>query len=250
MAVDWSEVERSIKELLEVLSYAWVREHYGHSMGEAAEYATRLLGGDPKQRYGDRLARLRSAFQQLDYLGVEGYVQLVQLVDTGEKLGDFFGQARLPLDEIANLLHYLLHWVLPSRIALRQLIDREDETALAHVTALRESGVRFTLDILEHARTGQQRAELSARTGVPEGFLYALANRADMTRMPYVSGNTVGHYFKAGCTSLERLTTEDPNVLEKQVAAYFDSIGRNWRRAVDLESAIQIAKVLPEIIEH
>jgi hypothetical protein len=250
MAVDWREVERSIEESLEVLSYAWVREHYNHNMSEAAEYATRLLGGDPKQRYGDRLARLKSALQQLDYLGIEGYVQFVQLVDTRDKLGDFFGRVRLPLDEIANLLHYLLHWVLPSKIYLRQLIDREDKEALAHVTALGENEIRLTLDILEHARTGQQRVELSARTGVPERFLYELANRADMTRMPYVSGNTVRHYFEAGCTSLKRLATEDPNVLEEQVAAYFDSIGRNWKRAVDLEAAIQIAKVLPKVIEH
>lgn len=47
-----------IKRLPVSLSYAFVRQAYAHSMAEAHAFAARLLGDDPRQRYGPWLASL------------------------------------------------------------------------------------------------------------------------------------------------------------------------------------------------
>jgi hypothetical protein len=261
MTIDWKEVERLIKpspsyeeltkKILEVLSYDFVKKFYRHNMKEAEEYATRLLGCDPKQRYGEYVEKLNRAFRQLDSLNVQDYSELVNLVETREKLEEFYERANLGLNDLIRVLRYLHSWVLPTKMYLRELIDKNNQTHKEYTTTLRENNIRFTLDILDKCRTKDGRGSIARETGVPEDFIFDLVNRADFTRMPYASSKTVKHYFGGGYNSLEKLAGADLNKLTKDMARYFESIGMKLRRSfIELDSNIAIAKILPKILEH
>ena len=148
-----------------------------------------------------------------------------------------------------RVLKYLLFWVLPTKMYLRELIDKKNSTHLQYATVLREAGIRFTLDILEKARTPIEREKIARETGIPLDFVYELVNRADFTRMPYVSGKTVNHYFKGGYRSLKELAEVELSQLTKYMARYFDSIGVKLSKSfIELDSGIAIARLLPKIV--
>jgi len=50
--------------------------------------------------------------------------------------------------------------------------------------------------------TSEARRQVAVNAGVPVDFVTDLVNRADFTRMPYINGKTVRHYFGAGYRSL------------------------------------------------
>ncbi|MGD8506350.1 MAG: hypothetical protein PVF15_06765, partial [Candidatus Bathyarchaeota archaeon] len=182
MGIDWKEVEKLVKpspsykelvkRILEVLPYDFVRKHYDHNMKEAEEYATRLLGSDPKQRYGEYMEKLNRVFKQLDSLNVQSYSELVHLVDTREKLEEFHNRTKLAPKELIRVLRYLHSWVLPTKMYLRELIDKKNQTHNEYTTALRKNNIRFTLDILEKGGTKEAREKITKETGVPEHFLH------------------------------------------------------------------------------
>lgn len=261
MPIDWKEVERLVKpspsheeltkKILEVLSYDFVKKFYRHNMKEAEEYATRLLGCDPRQRYGEYVEKLNRAFRQLDSLNVQNYYELVNLVETREKLEEFYDRANLGLNDLIRVLKYLHSWVLPTKMYLRELIDKTNQTQNEYTTTLRKNNIKFTLDILERGSTKEARERIARETSVPEDFLYDLTNRADFARMPYVSGKTIRHYFAGGYNSLEKLASADLDQLTEDMARYFESIGMKLRRSfIELDSNVAIAKILPKIIEY
>jgi hypothetical protein len=260
MGVDWDEVNRLvrpspdyqtlIKRLLEVFSYEFVKSHYNHDIAAAEAYAARLLGGDPRGRYGEWLEILVGTFRHLDRLGVKDCLEFVHRVETRDKLDDFYELSGLALSEIIGVLKYLLNWVLPTRLYLRELVDKDNVQAVEYISILREGGIRFTLDILEKGRTKRGRGEISVATGVPEDFIYEMVNRADFTRLPYTRGSVVRHYFDGGCRSLEKLANTDLATLNEDLTRHFNAIGMSLKRAMELDSGAAIAKILPELVEH
>lgn len=265
MGIDWAEIERLVKPApnygtlvkrnLQILSYDFVRKYYNHSMNQAKNYTTRLLGDYAAcmhaPKYGEYMEKLNKVFKQLDSLGVKNYLEFMHHVKTKEKLEKFHSEAGLSVQEIIRTIKYLFYWILPSKKYLRELIDADNQKHLKFVTTLRENGLRFTLDILEKGRTKEGRQRIAKETGVPEDFIYDLVNRADLTRMPYISGKTVKHYFGGGYNSLEKLANADLDQLTKDMKEYFDSIGIKLRASfMELDSRIVIAEILPKIVEH
>jgi hypothetical protein len=258
--VDWVEVERLAKpspnyediptRLNQILAYTFVREHYNHHMIDAQAYARALIGGDPKQRYGEWLTDLIQTLQKLNEMDIVDYVDFVCRVETREKFESFYKGSKLNLNEIIGLLKYLLYWALPSRVYLRELIDKEDAVALSHITRLRENGIRFTLDVLEKGLTKRGRKEIAHSTTVPEDFIYDMVNRADFTRLPYIRGSSIRHYFNIGYTTIDKLSEAEYPTLRDEMAAYSKSIGKDLSRVIELDSGIAIAKIIPKLVEH
>lgn len=183
-------------------------------------------------------------------MDVDGYGGFLNSVRDREGLERFHKASGLPMRDIIGSLHYLLRWLLPSRIYLSQLIDREDTSQKEHVAALRGTGIRFTLDILEKGMTAEARRQVAVEAGIPVEFVTDLVNRADLTRMPYISGKTVRHYFGAGYRSLASLASADLEMLQGDVRKYLSSQGiRLSRSFIELDSGIQIAGVLPKIVD-
>ncbi len=259
MELDWVELDRLVKpspnyadiprRLLDVLAYDLMRKHYNHNMLEAQAYAACLLGSDPRRRYDVMLDEINRNFQRLNDLGVHSTNEFILAVENDQKLAEFYHRTQFPLPALTGVLHYLLYWVLPARIYLRELIESEDPQQLAYVTALRESGVRFNLDMLEMGCTHRFRDRLVRITGVPEEFIFDLTNRADFTRLPYVRGSTVRNYFNAGYTSLEKLASADLARLQADMDGYAAAIGKNLKHGMELDSGIIIAGILPKIVQ-
>ncbi len=261
MGIDWEEIERLVKPApnyrtlvkrnLEILSYDFVRKYYNHRMKQAENYTTRLLGDYPRPKYGEYMEKLIKVFKRLDSLGLKNYLEFMHHVETKEKFEEFYNEAGLSIREIIRAIKYLFFWVLPSKKYLRELIDADNQNYLEYVTTLREKSIRFTLDILEKGRTKEGRQRIARETGVPEYFIYDLVNRADFTRMPYISGKTVKHYFGGGYDTLEKLANADLDQLTREMKRYFDSIGIKLRASfMELDSGIVIAEILPKIVEH
>ena len=258
--VDWDEIQKYlrpipyyedlIKRLSETFAYEFVHKHYNHNLRDADAYANRLLGSDPRHRYVDWLKTLQATFWQLDGLGVKNYEDLIHQVGTREKLETFYAQADLTLEQIISMLKYLLYWVLPSKIYLRELIDQQDEQVIAYITTLRDHDIRFTLDMLQHGRTLRERAALAQATHIPEVFLTDLANRADFTRMPYIRGASIRHYFACGYDSLEKLAHAGLATLTADMHRYFAETGKDASRVMELDSGIAIAGVLPKLVQQ
>lgn len=261
MGIDWKQAgklikpvpsyEELIKRLLVIVSYDFVTETYNHTMEEAKEYAACLLGSDPRKRYGDYLEKLEKAFSQLDNLNVKSYSEFIHRVRSREEAEAFCSRANMALEELIRVLKFLLFWVLPTKMYLRELIDKKNQTQLKYVATMRENNIRFTLDLLEKGRTGGSREKIAEETGIPRDFIFELVNRADFTRMPYVSGKTVRHYFGAGYKSLEQLARAELNQLTREMSEYLDSMGIKLSRSfIELDSGIIIAKVLPKLVEN
>jgi len=210
-----------------------------------------MLGDYPRPKYGEYMKKLNKVFRQLDRFGVKNYLEFMHHMETKEKFEAFHNEAGLKIQDTIRALKYLFNWVLPSKKYLRELIDANNQKHLEYVTTLRKNGIRFTLDILEGGRTKMERQRIAAETGVPENFVYDLVNRADFTRMPYISGKTVKHYFGGGYNTLEKLASADLDQLTRDMTEYFKSIGIKLRASfMELDSGIVIAEILPKIVEH
>ena len=97
MELDWAELDRLVKpspnyadiprRLLDVLAYDFARKYYNHNMIEAQAYAARLLGSDPRQRYGAMLQEITHTFQRLQELKVNTTQEFVLSVENPLEAG-------------------------------------------------------------------------------------------------------------------------------------------------------------------
>lgn len=255
--IDWSIVKKLtlwsyedlIKKILKVLSYNFIQEHYDHNMKEAATHLEKLLGYDPK--YEGYVTRMTNLFRKLDALKVANYYDLVNRVENAEKCKRFVKKSKLRFEDVISVLNYIFRWVLPFRnVYLRQLSDAGDKTHMKYVKKLAEHNIKFNLDILEYGRTKSAREKLSKATGVPGSFITDLANRADLTRLPYMSKKTVDHLCSAGYDTMSKLATVDVGTLKEDIKTHFDKAGIRLGSFIDLSGLVAWAKATPEIIEN
>ena len=147
-------------------------------------------------------------------------------------------------------MNYVFRWVLPFRnVYLKQLIDPENESHMAYIKKLKENNIKFNLDILECCRTRKGRAKLSETTKIPEDFILDLVNRADLTRLPYMSKRTVEHLCNAGYDSLGKLAKVEAGKLREDMKSYFDRRGVKLSGFIDLKGIAQWAKTMPIVVK-
>jgi hypothetical protein len=238
-----------IKRLQVSLSYSFVRKAYPHTMQEAQVYAKRLLGDDPRQRYGAWLVFLQKTFNTLGTAGVKDYQDLINRLSSEAELEALAQKLCLPTGDIVGVLKYLLYWILPGKKYLNQLVDPKDTQKLANIAILKEHGIRFNLDILETGGSLAGRKKLTAQTGLPLEFITEMTHRADYSRMPWFHGKTINHFIGAGYPTLELLAKADPEKLTADVLRYGQSIGKNLKFGVEADSGGIIARVLPKVVE-
>lgn len=257
MEIDWDIVkkltlwnyEELIKKILKVLSYNFIQEFYNQTMKEAAIHVGELLGYDRK--YESYVIRMTNLFAKLDALKVSNYNDLLDRVENREKCEKFVRESKLQFEDMISLLNYIFRWVLPFRnVYLRQLSDETDKTQTDYVKKLATHNVKFNLDILEHCRTKSAREKLSKETGIPKSFITSLTNRADLTRLPYMSKKTVDHLCSAGYDTMNKLATVDVATLTEDMKAYFNKAGIRIGSFIDIPGLVAWAKATPEIIEN
>lgn len=257
MDIDWNLVkkmtlwnyEELMSRILKVLSYDFIQQHYNHNMKEAENYAIKLLGYDP--RYAKSLSRFVDIFRRLESLNVADYTDLVRQFENREKCEEFLRRANLPFKDMISMLNYIFRWVLPFKnVYLRQLVDINNETHKQHLKELAKLNIKFNLDILEHGRTKEGRAHISMKIGVPEAFVINLVNRADLTRLPFMSRKTVDHLSGGGYDTIEKIARADRRRFKEDMKSYFDKKGiRLSRSFIELEGIGEWARAIPKIVE-
>ena len=238
-----------IKRLKVSLSYSFVRKAYPHSMQEAQDYARRLLGDDPRRRYGGWLVFLQKTFKTLSTAGITDYQDLVNRAGSEAELETLAQKLGVPTGDIVGVLKYLVYWVLPGKKELNRLILPTDADKKANNAILREHGVRSNLDLLEKGGSLAGRKALAAQSGLPLEFITEMTHRADYSRMPWFHGKTINHFIGAGYPTLEQLAKADLVKLSADMLRYGQSIGKNLKFGVEADSGGIIARVLPKVVE-
>lgn len=256
MEIDWNSVKKItlwqyedlIEKILKPLSYSFIQEHYSHNMQEASNYVRKLLGYDPK--YEKFIEKLVRTFKSLENAKIKDYSDLIEKVETRKKCENFLGNAKISFKDLISLLNYVFRWVLPFRnVYLKQLIDPENESHIAYIKKLKEQDIKFNLDILECSRTRKSRAKLSETEKIPEGFILDLTNRADLTRLPYMSKKTVEHLCNAGYDCVSKLAKAEAGKLREDMKSYFNKVNIRLGYFIDLAGLIVWARTVPKIIE-
>ncbi|NPD87391.1 MAG: DUF4332 domain-containing protein [Asgard group archaeon] len=261
MDIKWEEVEKLVKptknfetlieNILAVIQYNFVKDHYNLNMLEMQNYTTKLLGCDPKQRYQNYLENLNITYKKLETMKIKSISEFVSAVDTKEKFELFVKENEFSLEEIIRVLKYLFNWYYPTKSYLRELVEKEDKKHLEYIAILRKNGIRFTLDILDQGYTENMRSNLEKETGIPKAFISDIVNKADFTRMPYIRGKTVKHYFAIGYNTLEKLAKADLSELDDKMKYYLESVGVKLSKSfIELDSGIEISSIIHKIVEN
>lgn len=217
-------------------------------MKEGSLYAKNLLGFHPRK--SEFVIALTNTFKRLDDFGIRNYYYLVQKVETREKCEDFLDKTELSFVDLISALNYIFRWVLPFRnVYLSQLVEPSNEAIKEIIDRLKEHDVKFNLDILEYGRTREGRKNMSIETVIPEAFILDLTNRADLTRLPYMSWKTVNHLCGAGYNDLHKLAGIDIEILRDDMKAYFEKKGIRLGSFIDLRGLVLWAKTIPKIVE-
>jgi Domain of unknown function (DUF4332) len=262
MNIDWAYVKKQtlwsyedlIEKLLNAFTYGFVLEHYNHSMQTAKLYAVKvqqgyLQGKDEASLTGAMVAN----FEELAGFQVGTYLDLVECVKTRADCEAFLRSSNFKFESLIQTLNYLFRWVLPFSSPLRELIDVEDGLQKAYYELLKGQRLVTNLDLLEIGRKKAGRARLSRDARVPEVFILALAHKSDISRLAYVRGKTVNHLCGGGYNTLEKIAHADPVKMEKDMDAYYRTLGKS---SADFKSVILLpwiiggAQILPRVMEE
>jgi hypothetical protein len=259
MPIDWNEIQKQlkpipnyedlIKRLRESSAFPFVQDHYNFTMLEAMEYTRRLLEEDTKQRYCEWAANLESTFQRLQNRGIRYLFDLITRVDTRESLEAFVDLTGFSASEIVSMLRFMLYWVLPKKMTLRELVEDSPEMLKA-IAALRKIKAGTNLELLEAGHTPEGRRALAEASGVPEATILDLVQRADFSRMPYSRGATVCNYKNAGYASLAQLAATDLQTVLDDFDRYGAQVGKNLKIGMEVDNGHHIANHLPKIVQE
>lgn len=262
MQIDWGLVKKQtlwnyedlVKKLSGVLAYNFVGIFYNHTMEQARRYAE-LIGEGYLADQGDStyIENILTNLDGLARIPVESYSALVQQVDTKDKCLAFLQKTGFGFEQLIETLNYLLRWVLPFRIPVRELLEVEQESQFQLLQVLKRHKLGSNLDVLEHLRGVENRREFSETAHVPETSLLELVHRADISRLAYVRGKTVRHLCGGGYDSLSKIASADLKSMEVDMEAYYRSIGKSladFKSVIPLKWMIGGARILPVILEE
>ena len=246
--------EELIAKLQGVLGYRWAREHYDHDLHQAVQYARAIRRGylwneGERVAYVDEMARHLS---RLGQLGVGSYGELMERVGTRAACRVFLGQTKFDFEALLQVLDYLLRWVLPFEVPLREFADVEDEGELKLLAALKGLKITTNLALLEAGRKATGRVKLARTTGAPAGQLLAWVHRADISRLAFVRGKTVKHLCGGGYDTLDKLAKAELEEAEPRMAEYYATLGktlRDFAAVIPLMWMIGGARTVPKVVE-
>ncbi len=259
MSVYWEELDHVLSPIRDYedlcsrfqksYSYSIIRDNFNFSLQDLAGHTHILLGGDIGNRYEAYEAKLIEIISDLKQKGVQDILDLVERVNSREKLELFCEQSGISPYNLAELLKYLVYWFFPGHKYLSSLIRQEDAPLLDAAKKLRSAGVRSNLDLLQLASSAPGRKSLAETTGLPLEAITDLVNRADFSRLPWASKATISNIIGAGYISMERLANADPEKLFADFFHYGDSIGKNLKLGNEIQNSYRIAKIVPVLVE-
>lgn len=149
------------------LGYELVHERFNLTMPELIDYTQQALGGDPQARYTVYSAELVRTMTDLHKAGVQQRLDLIQYVETPEKLEAFSERHGIAATRIVRVLKFVIYWFVPMEKYLSGLI-REAPLASEALKVLREVKICTNLDLLQQGATAAGSKALADLTGLPE----------------------------------------------------------------------------------
>lgn len=109
-------------------------------------------------------------------------------------------------------------------------------------------GIKNTIQLLEIARTPQQRAELAKKFEITQNDLKELVNRADLMRLKGVGGDLANLLEEAGVNTIRELQHRTPESLYKKLEEVQSSrkLAHHLPKAAQVTAWVEEAKLLAE----
>jgi hypothetical protein len=262
MKIDWNKVKEQtlwsyedlITKLQNVFEYNFVQEHYNHTFKQAGSYAKKIRSGY-LQNSGDKIVfidRMIVNFEKLETLGTKNYTKLIDQVITREACITFLKETDFDFEQLIQTLNYILRWVLPFKTPIREFIDVSSSIEMKYLNLLKQHKIGSNLDIINAGRDKEGRKNLSHITNIPPAFIMSLVNKADISRLAYVRGKTVGHLCGGGFDTLDKLAAADMLKMEVKMEAYYKILGKSlsdFKAVIPLAWMVGGAKILPRVIK-
>lgn len=258
MSIDWVHVDKALfplkgypdlcKRLQESFSYPFVREIFNLSLPGLQDYVRLSVGGDLQGRYADYAAGLVDIFAGLFSTGVRDMLELKFNVESTERFEALTGKSGLHGEEIAMALKFLVYWFFPMNKYLSGLV-RPENAQVKVIAALKNTGVRTNLDMLQRGQTPEGREALASACELENEVILEWVNRADLSRLPWSSKATISNLIGAGYGSLKKLVKADRKRLAEDFYRYGESIGKNLKHGNEIENCQRIASIVPQILK-
>lgn len=147
-------------------------------------------------------------------------------VATRAQAEGFLGVSGIPQPNLIGMMDYLKQWWFPYPATLRQLVQDDDPVLLGVLAKLKAAKIANSLTMLDVVAEPQGRIELARKLGIAKADLLDLVHRADVSRLPYVSGGAVKRLWVMGYRSLTDIRTADPVDYSTRIEAFFAAGGK------------------------
>lgn len=210
--------------IMKTFDYGFVKEHYDRLLSEfryPAKTIDRMVSTLPVKPEGS--AWFFTTLDGIERAGVRMLFQFIDHVATRKPAEGFLNQTGIPRNALMATLDFFKQWWFPYGAQMRQLVEDTDQTLIDHIIVLKGHGYAQGFKLLDAGRTKEGRNSLIEQTGINEAALLDLVHRADVTRIPYVSGGMVKRIWTIGYGSLQKLRNADPDEYFARISQYYSS---------------------------
>jgi hypothetical protein len=240
--------------ILKPMEYGFVKDYYDRSIGDfryPAKTLERMISTLPLKPEGS--AWFLTTLDAFERAGVRMLFAFIDLVATRKQAEELLQHTGLPLLHLMGTLDFFKQWWFPFGAQLRQLVEDSDQSLIDQIAVLKKHGFAQGFKFLDSGRTRAGRKNLAGQTGIPDTIILDLVHRADVTRIPYVSGGTVKRMWAIGYNSLESLRSADPEEYFSRVSRYYASLHKANPFDARLEyirDFLGDARRVPEVVEE
>ncbi|MCP4544358.1 MAG: DUF4332 domain-containing protein [Chloroflexi bacterium] len=187
-------------------------------------------------------------FAILEAIGITNLQNLANRSKSKKKLEQLAQESGIP-QEYLTILRRRINVYTPKPVPLVKFPNVDTE----HVERLAAVGIKQTKQLFERAKSKQNRAELSALTGVADDALLELVKLADLSRASYVGPTFARVIYEAGTDTLGKLADCSP----EELCANLREVNEEQKitkaampTAEDIAASAEIWKKLPRVIEY
>jgi hypothetical protein len=187
-------------------------------------------------------------FAVLTSMGITNLQELLDVLKTKKRIEQFARESGLPLDYL-TILRRRMKIYQPSPIPLAKIPGIASE----HIEHLAAVEIKQTRQLFERARSKSGRSELVKETGIPEDVVLEMVKLSDLARAGYVGPIFARMLHETGKDTLEKLAQSSPTELHAKLLAVNEEqkLTRVTNFTIkDIASCVEIAQMLPKVVEY
>ncbi len=236
------------------LKYSFVQKHYDRPLAEFVRELPEVTHRFSTVHGPGGEEWMTGIINQMELAGIDNLFPLLEQVSTQSKAQDFLAESGIEQPSLMEWIDYLKQWWFPYPATLRQLVDEDGDPLLqTTLVKLKEVKIANSFTLLEAASEGPARADLADRLHLDRFCLLDLVHRADVSRLPYISGGAVKRLWVMGYRSLADLCTVNPQDYSIRIHAYFENGGKGTTFDAKMSSIVgflQDARHAAEVVKE